>query len=104
MTEREEDRRAVAALVHRLRAVHGDTDPLGADAEPFAVEYVAALRGFGWRPVCVLPAVADWKRKPDAFDPDRAPRGAALARELLANRPAAAGQGTAETGTERESQ
>jgi hypothetical protein len=64
MTEHEEDRRAVAALVHRLREArsNGGTDPLGADAEPFAQEYVAALRLFGWRPVCVTPADADWRQ------------------------------------------
>jgi hypothetical protein len=68
VTDIEEDRRAVAALVHRLRAEHGDTRPLGKDAEPFAAEFIAALRVFGWRPVCVTPAEADWRRP--------APRGA----------------------------
>jgi hypothetical protein len=44
VTDLEEDRRAIAALVHRLRRDHGDVKPLGADAEPFAQEFVAALR------------------------------------------------------------
>lgn len=56
-----ESRAAVAALVHRLRNP-GDTDPLGADAEPFAEEYVAALKARGWRPVLAVPASADWRR------------------------------------------
>lgn len=86
MTDVEEDRRAIAALVHRLKSEHGDANPLGKDAEPFAAEFIAALRQFGWRPVCVLPAVADWRKQPGG-DTDRALRGGALAREMLAARP-----------------
>lgn len=56
-----ETRAAVAALVHRLRNP-GDTDPLGADAEPFAEEYVAAMKARGWRPVLAVPPEADWRR------------------------------------------
>lgn len=69
-----ETRAAVAALVYRLRNP-GDADPLGADAEPFAQEYLAALKARGWRPVLAVPADADWRRasgRPAAgsLDPD----------------------------------
>jgi hypothetical protein len=95
MTDPEEDRRAIAALVHRLRSEHGDVKPLGEDAEPFAAEFIAALRAFGWRPVCVVPASADWRKQP-GNDPDAYERGGQLARELLANRnPVVPVQGTA---------
>lgn len=75
MTELDaETRAAVAALVFRLRN-HGDTDPLGADAEPFAEEFLAALKARGWRPVLAVPADADWRRAsgrppPGSLDPD----------------------------------
>jgi hypothetical protein len=49
-------RDAVDALVSRLRN-RGD-----ADDEPFAMEYLAFLKGLGWRPLLVLPAAADWRR------------------------------------------
>lgn len=83
----EETRAAVAALVHRLRNV-GDTDPLGADAEPFAEEYLAALKARGWRPVLAVPAEADWRRvsgnsrAPDARKPGGAEYLAAKAAVL----------------------
>lgn len=69
-----ETRAAVAALVYRLRNP-GDADPLGADAEPFAQEYLATLKARGWRPVLAVPADADWRRasgRPAAgsLDPD----------------------------------
>lgn len=69
-----ETRAAVAALVFRLRNP-GDADPLGADAEPFAEEYLAALKARGWRPVLAVPVEADWRRAsgssrlPDAAKP-----------------------------------
>lgn len=74
MSDDAETRAAVAALVFRLRNP-GDADPLGADAEPFAQEYVAALKARGWRPVLAVPADADWRRasgRPAAgsLDPD----------------------------------
>ena len=40
-----ETRAAVDALIHRLRNRDPDTDD-----EPFALEYVTALRSRGWRP------------------------------------------------------
>jgi len=64
-----ETRAAVEALVYRLRN-RGD-----ADDEPFAQEYVAALKARGWRPVLAVPADADWRRAsgssrvPDARKP-----------------------------------
>lgn len=64
-----ETREAVDALVRRLR------DKGDADDEPFAAEYVAFLRGCGWRPVLAVPASADWRRRPAGstgagLDPD----------------------------------
>lgn len=74
-----ETRAAVDALVHRLRNP-GDTDPLGADAEPFAEEYVAAMKSRGWRPFLTPPPEADWRRASGGGrgpDPER-PGGAAF--------------------------
>jgi hypothetical protein len=97
MTDLEEDHRAIAALVHRLKSEHGDVNPLGKDAEPFAQEFIAALRAFGWRPVCVLPAVADWRKQPGG-NPDAYERGGQLWREAFENRKTVVpGQGTAPT-------
>jgi hypothetical protein len=58
----DETRKAVALVVGRLQSGHGDARPLGADAEPFAQELIAALRGLGWRPTHAVPASADWRR------------------------------------------
>jgi len=57
-----ETRAAVDALAYRLRNHDPDTDPLGADAEPFAAEFIAALKARGWRPVLAVPPDADWRR------------------------------------------
>jgi hypothetical protein len=65
-----ETRAAVDALAYRLRNHDPDTDPLGADAEPFAAEFVAALKARGWRPVLAVPVEADWRRASE-----RVPRG-----------------------------
>jgi hypothetical protein len=50
--EDQQTRRAVASLVRRLRerdeAVRAGAEDV-ADWEPFAAEYIAALRGQGWR-------------------------------------------------------
>lgn len=56
-----ETRAAVKALVHRLQN-HGDTDLSGADAEPFAVEFMTALKGRGWRPTPARPS-PDWRQQ-----------------------------------------
>jgi hypothetical protein len=64
-----ETRAAVDALVYRLRN-RGD-----ADDEPFAQEFIAALKARGWRPVLAVPVDADWRRAagssrvPDAAKP-----------------------------------
>jgi hypothetical protein len=46
---------AIDALVHRLR----NRDP-GTDDEPFALEFITALRARGWRPTEARPMPA-WK-------------------------------------------
>lgn len=61
-----ETRAAIDALVFRLRN-RGD-----ADDEPFAQEFIAALKARGWRPVLVPPPEADWRRAPGN---SRVPRG-----------------------------
>jgi hypothetical protein len=64
-----ETRAAVEALVYRLRN-RGD-----ADDEPFAQEFITALKARGWRPVLAVPVDADWRRAsgssrvPDAAKP-----------------------------------
>jgi hypothetical protein len=64
-----ETRAAIDALVYRLRN-RGD-----ADDEPFAQEYLAALKARGWRPVLAVPPGAGWRRAsgssrvPDAAKP-----------------------------------
>lgn len=54
MTDRpnldQETRDAVAALAHRLRRRDEATEDDRADPEPFALEYVMAMRLRGWRP------------------------------------------------------
>jgi hypothetical protein len=69
MNDADETRAAAAALVYRLRN-RGE-----ADDEPFAQEFIAALKARGWRPVLALPPSADWRhasggsRVPDADRP-----------------------------------
>ncbi|MFB4265363.1 hypothetical protein [Nonomuraea sp. GTA35] len=46
----QETRDAIAALVHRLRQRDAASHAERADVEPFALEYVMALRLRGWRP------------------------------------------------------
>jgi len=67
-----ETRAAIDALVHRLRN-KGD-----ADDEPFAAEFIAALRGRGWRPTMARPS-PDWRqaRGSDARVPDAGKPGSA---------------------------
>lgn len=69
--------RAAHELARRIRA---NPDP--ADVDAFARAYLEDLYGEGWRP---------WPRSdripaPAQVDPDRAHRGAGLARDLLARR------------------
>ena len=51
----EETRKAVHSLVSRLRNYAAGDDP-----EPFALEFVMAMRGFGWRPTAAK-APAQWQ-------------------------------------------
>ena len=51
-------REAVAALVHRMRQRDEATDEERPDIEPFALEYVMALRFRGWRPTPAQAAVS----------------------------------------------
>ena len=51
----EETRKAVHSLVSRLRQFEAGDDP-----EPFALEFVMAMRGFGWRPTAAKTQVP-WK-------------------------------------------
>lgn len=73
-------RAAVAALTYRLRERDQQTERT--DAELFALDYIYALRGQGWRPTNArkpAPWTSD-QRPPDA---GTARRGADLARDLL---------------------
>lgn len=78
---------AIEALAHRMRtrdAAMNDGDDY-ADADVFALEFITALRGQGWR-LTAAKAQAAWKR-PDSYSktPDWHDR-AAEARELLLHR------------------
>ncbi len=78
----EASRAAVAALAHRVRNRDGAEDR--EDAELFALEYVVAMRGQGWRPTEARP-VQPWQesaRRPPA-PPEVTRRGADLARKAL---------------------
>jgi hypothetical protein len=62
MTSRErETQAAVAALVHRLQNRGDGEGQFATDDKPFALEYVTALIGFGWRP---FEAVRDTRSQP----------------------------------------
>lgn len=54
-----ETTQAIEALAHRIR--ERDADPDRSDADVFALEFMTALRGQGWRPTAARVAV-DWKR------------------------------------------
>lgn len=69
---------AIDALAHRLR----NREP-GTDDEVFALEFITALRGRGWRPTEAR-SQRPWQRAIAPPPPDIAEHGAALARELLA--------------------
>lgn len=51
----DETRKAVHSLVHRLQQFEPGDDP-----ESFALEFVMAMRGFGWRPTAAKTA-PNWK-------------------------------------------
>ena len=54
----QETRDAIAALVYRLHKRDQATDEDKPDAEPFAHEYVMALRLRGWRPTPAQAAIS----------------------------------------------
>ncbi len=78
----EASRAAVSALAHRIR--NRDVAEERDDAELFALEYVVAMRGQGWRPTEARPA-QPWqevvRRPPAPAEVTR--RGADLARKAL---------------------
>lgn len=65
-----ETRLAVEALVYRLRN-RGD-----ADDEPFAAEFIAALKARGWRPTAAVPS-PHWRVQGDSHIPDTSRSGGA---------------------------
>jgi hypothetical protein len=71
--------KAIEALAHRLRS----WDRADTDAEVFALEFMTALRGQGWR-MTQAKVPVPWEPVPKT--PGAAERGAAAARELLAQR------------------
>ncbi|MEU4224344.1 hypothetical protein AB0F17_08625 [Nonomuraea sp. NPDC026600] len=64
-------REAVAALVHRMRQRDEATDEDRPDIEPFALEYVMALRFRGWRPTPAQAAVSWGPLVGRGTDPER---------------------------------
>jgi hypothetical protein len=78
-------REAVAALVYRLRqrdeAAPGDR----ADVEPFAQEFIAALRLRGWRPTPAQAAVTWGPPVGRGADPERHADELGAAREACAD-------------------
>ncbi len=78
----EATRAAIAALTHRTR--ERDTTPAEerGEAEVFAVEFLIALRGQGWRLTAARPA-EPWQHAGPTPAPDVYPRGAQLARAVL---------------------
>lgn len=66
-----ETRAAEAALVHRLRNRGDEDGQYATDPEVFAQEFIASMRGVGWRPVLALAPVPDWRKASgDAPVPD----------------------------------
>lgn len=64
-------RDAIAALVHRMRQRDEATDEDRPDIEPFALEYVMALRLRGWRPTPAQAAVSWGPPVSRGADPER---------------------------------
>jgi hypothetical protein len=80
--------KAVEALTRRLRSWNRSD----VDAEVFALEFMTALWGQGWRPTEAKVPVA-WAPVP--VTPGAAERGAALSRDLLARRHDSSDKGSA---------
>lgn len=78
---------AIEALAHRIRT--RDAEPERSDADVFALEFITALRGHGWRPT---EAKASTPPMHVAPVPDKPPRDEVLAsvRADMAARAAAA--------------
>lgn len=74
-------RGAIAALAQRVRERDADADRL--DADLFALEYVTALRGQGWRPTAARPAEPWEQQIGPPPHPETAHRGADLVRAAL---------------------
>lgn len=85
-------RDAVAALVHRLKNRGEGENQYATDPDVFAAEYIASLRGRGWRPVLALVPVPDWRKASgDAPVPDAEKPGSA---DYLAAKAAIAARAT----------
>lgn len=76
----EATRAAVAALAHRVQA--RDAAEEKPDPEPFALEFVIAMRGQGWRLTAARPA-EPWQHAGQPPSPETTARGAELARAAL---------------------
>lgn len=96
-------RDAVAALAARVRRRDEAAPDDRPDAEPFAIEFLTALRAQGWRPTPAWPVVP-WQRTTPPPSPGTAARGAALARRAIAGETPSPGQGRNENEMERTSQ
>lgn len=84
-TQRRAIDEAAAALAHRLhqRDQHPREDQ--PDAQAFALEFVTAMHGHGWRPTNAQRN--PWVSKPIRDNTATTLRGAALARQLLEHGP-----------------
>ncbi|MEU6725556.1 hypothetical protein ABZ917_17760 [Nonomuraea wenchangensis] len=82
----EATRAAIAALVHRIRE-RDSAEADRPDPEPFATEYVMALRGQGWRPTAARPVQPWTEQIGPPPHPETAHRGAEMARKALRKEP-----------------
>jgi hypothetical protein len=78
-------REAVAALAHRLRKRDAAEPADRPDAEPFALEYVMAMRLRGWRPTPAQAAVSWPPPVGRGADPERHADELAAVREACAD-------------------
>lgn len=79
------DREAIAALADRIRQRDHDQPADRTAPEVLATDFVALLRGKGWRPTAAAPPAAadDWRTPTRPADPDAVHRHAAAARAAL---------------------
>ncbi|MER7361869.1 hypothetical protein [Nonomuraea wenchangensis] len=80
----QETRDAIAALAHRLRQRDAAPAADRSDVEPFATEYVMAMRLRGWRPTPAQAAVAWGPPAGRGADPSRHADELAAVREACA--------------------